>query len=117
MIQNIVLVFHGSLNIYLSIFFRQQSQDLSDLTEQSVRSLPLERVRHYSKLLQPGQQCRICFHPFLSDQLVRKLPCTHKFHKDCIDNWLLHQRATCPLDGTVYTNESIKRYKQALAAR
>lgn len=26
---------------------------------------------------------------------------TLQFHKDCIDNWLLHSHATCPADGQV----------------
>ncbi len=81
-----------------------------------MHSFPLERVRHNSPLLAPGQQCRICLQRYLEGQHVRRLPCRHKFHKDCIDNWLLHQHATCPVDGTTYTNESVRQFREATRA-
>eukprot|EP00058_Branchiostoma_floridae_P001819 XP_002587307.1 hypothetical protein BRAFLDRAFT_129526 [Branchiostoma floridae] len=67
--------------------------------EPVVNSLPVEIVRQKSPLLAPGQQCRVCLRGFSVGQHLRRLPCKHKFHKDCIDQWLLHQRATCPIDG------------------
>lgn len=72
----------------------------SDIPERVVQSFPLEKVRENGPLLQPGVQCRICLHGYQTGQFVRKLPrCKHKFHRDCIDNWLLHSRPTCPIDG------------------
>ncbi|KAH3840283.1 E3 ubiquitin-protein ligase ZSWIM2-like isoform X2 [Dreissena polymorpha] len=74
----------------------------SDIPEDVVNGFPLEKVRGTGPLLQPGVQCRICLHGYQVGQFVRKLPrCKHKFHKDCIDNWLLHSRPTCPIDGQV----------------
>ncbi|XP_052792544.1 E3 ubiquitin-protein ligase ZSWIM2-like isoform X2 [Mya arenaria] len=76
----------------------------SDIPEEVVQGFPLERVRQTGpqNLLQPGVQCRICLHAYQVGQYVRKLPrCKHRFHKDCIDNWLLHSRPTCPIDGQV----------------
>uniref|UniRef100_A0A4W3J0A3 Zinc finger, SWIM-type containing 2 n=1 Tax=Callorhinchus milii TaxID=7868 RepID=A0A4W3J0A3_CALMI len=66
-----------------------------------VGALPLLVVRHGSKLLLPGQQCRICLKVFRISQHVRRLPCNHKFHRECIDHWLLHERNACPIDGEV----------------
>ncbi|KAL8608905.1 hypothetical protein ACOMHN_063034 [Nucella lapillus] len=73
---------------------------LSDLTEEAVQMLPLEKVREGGSLLAPGAQCRVCLRGFTAGQYVRKLPCQHKFHKHCIDGWLLHSRPTCPIDST-----------------
>lgn len=91
----------------------QSNQELSDLTEETVRSFPIERVRPSSTLLAPGQQCRVCLRAYQQGQQVRRLPCRHKFHVECIDNWLLHQHPTCPVDGTVYTNQSVVHIRQA----
>eukprot|EP00421_Protoceratium_reticulatum_P018618 CAMPEP_0168376934 /NCGR_PEP_ID=MMETSP0228-20121227/10570_1 /TAXON_ID=133427 /ORGANISM="Protoceratium reticulatum, Strain CCCM 535 (=CCMP 1889)" /LENGTH=305 /DNA_ID=CAMNT_0008389923 /DNA_START=54 /DNA_END=971 /DNA_ORIENTATION=- len=41
-------------------------------------------------------ECAICFEMFEEDDLVRILPCLHRFHVPCIDPWLL-SRWTCPL--------------------
>ncbi|XP_076461903.1 E3 ubiquitin-protein ligase Zswim2-like [Babylonia areolata] len=73
---------------------------LSDLTEEVLQMLPVERVRERGPLLAPGAQCRVCLRGFAVGQYVRKLPCQHKFHKDCIDAWLLHSHPTCPIDSS-----------------
>lgn len=40
--------------------------------------------------------CAICIETFVAKDTVRKLPCEHRFHKDCLDPWLL-SKPTCPL--------------------
>lgn len=40
--------------------------------------------------------CVVCVSHMESEDLVRVLPCMHKFHATCIDNWL-RQNPTCPL--------------------
>jgi E3 ubiquitin-protein ligase ZSWIM2 len=75
---------------------------LSQIPEKVIKAWPCERVKENSKLLDPGIQCRICLRAYQPSQIVRKLPsCKHKFHADCIDNWLLHSHPTCPIDGQV----------------
>ncbi|XP_048391247.1 E3 ubiquitin-protein ligase ZSWIM2 [Stegostoma tigrinum] len=69
-----------------------------------VLTLPLLIVKERSKLLVPGQQCRVCLKAFQLRQQVRWLPCHHKFHKDCIDHWLLHESNSCPIDGHAVYN-------------
>ncbi|CAI9741908.1 E3 ubiquitin-protein ligase Zswim2-like [Octopus vulgaris] len=72
----------------------------NSLSEKIIESLPLETVTENSVLLSTGAQCHICLGPFQVSTLVRRLPCRHKFHRECIDNWLLHSRSVCPIDGT-----------------
>ena len=96
----------------LFLFISQGGQQQSDLTEATVRFFPTERIRTSSTLLAPGQQCRICLRAYEVNQQIRRLPCRHKFHVTCIDNWLLHRQPKCPVDGTVYTNESVKQMRE-----
>ncbi|MGH0116213.1 UNVERIFIED_CONTAM: hypothetical protein FKN15_000140 [Acipenser sinensis] len=80
------------------------SSTSESLPENIVTMLPFLMVRQNSKLLEPGHQCRICLKTFSLGQHVRQLPCHHKFHKKCIDHWLLHECNSCPLDGQVVYN-------------
>jgi hypothetical protein len=41
--------------------------------------------------------CPICTDDFVKGQDVRVLPCSHQFHPECIDPWLINVSGTCPL--------------------
>ncbi|XP_042260846.1 E3 ubiquitin-protein ligase ZSWIM2 isoform X3 [Thunnus maccoyii] len=73
------------------------------LPENVLSCLPTIRVRSGSRLLDEGQQCRICLQCFTLGQQVRTLPCHHKFHTDCVDG-ILRKSNSCPLDGYVIFN-------------
>jgi hypothetical protein len=74
----------------------------SQIPEKVIKSWPSEKIRENSLLLNPGHQCRICLRAYQVNQMTRKIPvCKHRFHLDCIDNWLLHSHPTCPIDGLV----------------
>ncbi|XP_045662072.1 E3 ubiquitin-protein ligase ZSWIM2 [Ursus americanus] len=75
--------------------------------KQVVKSLPLLLITKNSKLLAPGYQCRLCLKAFCLGQHIRLLPCTHKFHRKCIDSWLFHTCNSCPIDGQVIYNPLI----------
>ena len=80
----------------------ENAANYSQIPEKVIKSWAQERVRENSQLLNPGNQCRVCLRAYQVNQLVRKLPgCKHKFHVECIDNWLLHSHPTCPIDGLV----------------
>ncbi|XP_055901014.1 E3 ubiquitin-protein ligase Zswim2-like isoform X2 [Biomphalaria glabrata] len=86
-------------DMLLQLERNSENTELSNLTEETIQALPLEKVREGGPLLALGSQCRVCLRGFSLGQLVRRLPCKHKFHKDCIDSWLLHSHPTCPIDG------------------
>jgi hypothetical protein len=42
-------------------------------------------------------ECSICLDDFEDGDLVRKLPCNHEYHSECIVKWLVERHSTCPL--------------------
>jgi len=58
-----------------------------------IESLPCFKVTETEK----GESCCICLDEYIVGESLRKLPCNHIFHKDCIERWLL-ENACCPID-------------------
>ncbi|XP_022080049.1 E3 ubiquitin-protein ligase Zswim2-like [Acanthaster planci] len=79
----------------------QTANQPSNIPEKVIKGFPTETVRQGSVLLHPGVQCRVCLRGYSVGQVLRRLPCRHKFHTSCIDPWLLHQHPTCPVDGSL----------------
>ncbi|XP_074586388.1 brassinosteroid-responsive RING protein 1-like [Curcuma longa] len=45
-----------------------------------------------------GSGCVVCLCEFEAEEEVRRLSnCRHLFHRGCLDQWLEHERRTCPL--------------------
>ncbi|KAH0483558.1 MAG: uncharacterized protein KVP18_004806 [Porospora cf. gigantea A] len=64
-----------------------------------IDTLPLVtfgKVKADDKLLKSDPLCAICLQVYEDDDVLRKLPCPHYFHKYCVDKWLQHV-GTCPL--------------------
>jgi hypothetical protein len=60
--------------------------------------------------------CSICLEP-LTENVATALPCGHRFHKDCIVNWLVRSQGKCPNCKQRITNipyPSIERQIQPL---
>jgi hypothetical protein len=45
--------------------------------------------------MQTDNNCSICLEP-LTINVATALPCGHRFHKDCIVNWLVRSQGKCP---------------------
>lgn len=63
-----------------------------------IESLPTQLVEPGETEVLAGekQRCTVCLEDFMEGAVLRRLPCAHKFHKECIDCWL-KQKATCPI--------------------
>ena len=66
------------------------------VSEDLLRSLAVMTVESAEAI---GELCSICMEIYLASQTVKKLPCTHIFHEQCIDMWLSNASLNCPLDG------------------
>jgi len=42
------------------------------------------------------ENCTICLGKFKQYDVIRTLPCMHKFHAECIDEWL-KKKTACPI--------------------
>jgi hypothetical protein len=60
-----------------------------------IDAIPLEMHRSCCAGEEP-ESCAVCLNDLEDDDLVRRLPCGHGFHKACVDKWL-RQNKTCPL--------------------
>ncbi|KAM1859431.1 hypothetical protein ACFX13_011739 [Malus domestica] len=88
--------------------FQRQLQQLfhlhdSGLDQAFIDALPVFLYKEIKGLKEPFD-CPVCLCEFCEKDQLRLLPvCSHAFHIDCIDTWLL-SNSTCPLcRGTLYT--------------
>ncbi|GAV77603.1 zf-RING_2 domain-containing protein/zf-RING_3 domain-containing protein [Cephalotus follicularis] len=71
--------------------------ETSGLNQDTPSSIPSFKIT--SSLLDqedPVILCAICKEQFLLDAIVKRLPCNHLYHSDCITPWL-HLHNSCPL--------------------
>lgn len=61
----------------------------------NIDKIPLTMVHNQDDLADSGE-CLICYDPFVVTDLVRVLPCLHKFHRNCIDSYLTRESHLCP---------------------
>lgn len=46
--------------------------------------------------LDKSDNCSICLENYYKDNIINALKCGHKYHKDCIDDWI-NDNNNCPL--------------------
>jgi len=72
---------------------REREEQHAQRVTTALESLP---VQHLSVTIE-GDPCVICQEPMIKDEAVRRLPCAHLFHSECICRWL-YVKLTCPYD-------------------
>ena len=45
-----------------------------------------------------NEQCAICMEEYMLGQALKRLPCSHLFHGNCIETYLKNFSTQCPLD-------------------
>lgn len=76
--------------------FGEKAAD-AGLPPEAIAALPCERVPPCGFLNVCAHDCAICLTDMQPGECVRCLPgCGHRFHRSCIDPWLVRQ-AECPL--------------------
>lgn len=65
-------------------------------TKDVIEAIPTVPVP-FGGLTETGdRRCPICLEDYVSGATLRRLHCSHQFHKPCVDKWL-QQKATCPI--------------------
>nr|CAB3268056.1 Gl zinc finger (RING)-10 precursor [Phallusia mammillata] len=91
---------------------RQPEMSLNNLAINTLHQLQTRKYQHRrthrsptskcgkesdrSSLTSGGSLCAICLEEFSEGQELRIVPCSHEFHKLCVDPWL-REHQTCPL--------------------
>eukprot|EP00126_Sphaerothecum_destruens_P013194 Sdes_comp22585_c0_seq1m21009 len=67
------------------------------LTQSLIDCLPLRSYdQFFGACILDAHECVICMEPFLQTDMIRLLPCTHYYHKECVDVWF-SKSLTCPV--------------------
>jgi hypothetical protein len=63
-----------------------------------VEALPTHAITSADVAAAPDEHrsCTVCFDEFAEGDMLRTLPCFHRFHTDCIDRWL-SRSCLCPI--------------------
>ncbi|KAI8892439.1 hypothetical protein BC833DRAFT_611651 [Globomyces pollinis-pini] len=43
------------------------------------------------------ETCALCIEDYQEGEILRELHCEHRFHSECVDEWLLNVKRTCPI--------------------
>jgi hypothetical protein len=80
------------------------------LTREETKLIPKQKVGRCSG------ECTICFETYKKSQIIRNLPCGHKFHYKCMKPWL-KTSSFCPLcrfDLKTYCQDKMNSMKQSV---
>lgn len=69
-----------------------------------VSRLPLSRFKQQphgtsalSAVTGSDFECYICLAEYSDGEELRTMPCSHRFHVDCVDKWLRDMHGVCPV--------------------
>lgn len=71
-------------------------------TKKHLANLDNLDIKKYRRCNTQEIECCICCQNVKSNEYIRELNCNHKFHKKCIDKWLLQsmkekENVSCPI--------------------
>ena len=83
------------LTSYEDLVRLNESNVKVNVTSVELSQLPVFSFRSNSSSSHE-KECTICTDPFQTGDTLRRLPCLHTFHRDCIDEWFQRSRK-CPI--------------------
>jgi len=83
------------LTYIANIFDIPRNNTTEDILDKNTKILEYKELDE--NLRTKYSTCFICLADFGLEDIIRKIPCEHIFHKDCIDPWLLKESYKCPV--------------------
>ncbi|KAI5172310.1 hypothetical protein NEFER03_1424 [Nematocida sp. LUAm3] len=83
--------------VFPVLFERLEDPSLKILSPKELVTLPLQKFSDLPPESIRYESCPICFDQFFSFSMIRNLKCSHYFHTECIDPWLLGRSGRCPV--------------------
>ena len=85
----------NNLNNFMNLLIINELEDVRlTITQEELDKIPL---LDFSEIKTDEKICSICLDEFDKDSKIRKIDCTHLFHSECIDKWLLENNYKCPI--------------------
>lgn len=86
----------------LTLFFNDQLSNTMDSLEDVKVTLDVTKFDKlpeitFSDEIKIDEPCNICMEDYINNDILKKLPCNHYYHKDCISKWLCNEKTTCPM--------------------
>lgn len=88
----------GSILIVFLVIYRIRHPDDEHVRGRGldfIGSSTLIEVMANSPFLESSNKCAICLSEYQEGESLRRMPCDHTFHRECVDHWL-ESRTTCP---------------------
>lgn len=77
--------------------FGDGTEHIRGATQQTIQSLPTHTIENVeAEFPKEFRSCCICLEEYKNDDKLRRLPCFHSFHIQCVDRWL-SANASCPI--------------------
>ncbi|KAJ3679912.1 hypothetical protein LUZ60_016190 [Juncus effusus] len=81
----------------MSLLISLLSQILCINRDKISHEISSAKPKKCSQQFEDDVKCCVCLSRLEKDDTIRKLPCSHVFHQDCVNRWLAVCQKTCPL--------------------